>query len=64
MSIDEKTLISEKELLTKDFNSLQEKIKQGENAVSTLKSNLNAVHGAIQQIDKLIGMVSKNKGKK
>ena len=63
-NIDEKTLVSEKQLLTKDFNSLQEKIKQGENAVATLKSNLNAVHGAIQQVDKLLGMLSKNKGKK
>ena len=54
--IDETILLSEKTLLKKDFDTLSEKIKQYEVDLGTLKSNLNAVHGAIQQVDKLIKM--------
>jgi hypothetical protein len=56
MMIDETILLSEKTLLKKDFDTLSEKIKQYEVDLGTLKSNLNAVHGAIQQVDKLIKM--------
>jgi hypothetical protein len=56
MIIDETILLSEKTLLKKDFDTLSEKIKQYEVDLGTLKSNLNAVHGAIQQVDKLIKM--------
>jgi hypothetical protein len=56
MTIDETILMSERNLLKKDFDTLSEKIKQFETDLGILKSNLNAVHGAIQQIDKLIKM--------
>jgi hypothetical protein len=56
MMIDETILLSERTLLKKDFDTLSEKIKQYEVDLGTLKSNLNAVHGAIQQVDKLIKM--------
>jgi hypothetical protein len=56
MIIDETILLSERTLLKKDFDTLSEKIKQYEVDLGTLKSNLNAVHGAIQQVDKLIKM--------
>jgi hypothetical protein len=49
-------LKSEKELLEKDFNNLSNKIKITEKELSVSKSNLNALYGAIQQIDKLIKM--------
>ena len=61
MNIDEKTLLSEKELLKKDFNSISEKIKQVEIELATMKSNLNAIYGAIQQTDKLLKIVSEEK---
>lgn len=56
MIIDETILLSERTILKKDFDSLSEKIKQFEFDLGSLKSNLNAVHGAIQQVDKLIKM--------
>jgi|APGre2960657505_1045072.scaffolds.fasta_scaffold03767_8 hypothetical protein len=56
MNIDEKTLLSEKELLTKDFNSISEKIKQVEIELGSMRSNLNAIYGALQQTDKLLKM--------
>ena len=56
MVIDEKLLLEEKEKLTKEFNDLASKIKQVELNVGTMKANLNAINGAIQQVNKLIGM--------
>jgi len=62
MTIDEKTLLTEKELLTKDFNSISEKIKQVEIELGSMKANLNAVYGAIQQVDKLIALSKSSNG--
>ena len=56
MSIDKKTLLSEREILKKDFDSLTTKIAQVEKDLGNMKSNLNAVFGAIQQVDKLIAL--------
>ena len=56
MNIDEKTLLAEKELLTKDFNFISEKIKQYEVELNNMRNNLNAIYGAIQQTDKLLKM--------
>ena len=55
MAIDEKTLLEERKVLEEDFNALNDRIKQVEKDLSTMKSNLNAVYGAIQQVDKLLG---------
>jgi|TARA_B100000902_G_scaffold361229_1_gene378510 hypothetical protein len=60
MVIDEKILQEEKELLTKEFNDLASKIKQVELNVGTMKANLNAINGAIQQTDKLLIKVKTN----
>lgn len=60
MSIDDKTLLSEREVLKKDFDTLSERIKQVEKDLGTMKGNLNAVYGAIQQIDKLIVLSQKS----
>ena len=54
MAIEKDTLLSEREILVKDFESLQDRIKQVEKDLGTMKSNLNAVYGAIQQVDKLL----------
>ena len=54
MSIDLNTLHNERELLKKDFDNITQKIAQVEKDLGTMKSNLNAVYGAIQQVDKLI----------
>ena len=53
-NIDEKTLIEERKVLETDFNTMNDRIKQVEKDLGTMKSNLNALYGAIQQTDRLI----------
>ena len=54
MAIEISTLKTEREVLQKDFDNLSGRIKQVDADLITMKSNLNAVYGAIQQVDKLI----------
>ena len=54
MSISTTDLTAERQVLEKDFEALSTRIKQVDQELIQMKSNLNAVHGAIQQIDKLI----------
>ena len=60
MSINTYDLNAEWEVLVKDFEALQQRIKQVDMELIQMKSNLNAVHGAIQQVDKFIKMSEKN----
>ena len=60
MSIQTSDLVSQRELLAKDFDALSERIKKVDIELIQMKSNLNAVHGAIQQVDKLIAMSEKS----
>ena len=57
MAIDEKTLLEERTVLEKDFNTTKDRIVQVEKDLGNMKSNLNAVYGAIQQIDKLLAKI-------
>ena len=59
MSISTTDLTDERQVLEKDFEALSNRIKQVDQELIQMKSNLNAVHGAIQQIDKLITMSEK-----
>ena len=63
MAIDEKTLLEERKVLEDDFNTTKDRIVQVEKDLGNMKSNLNAVYGAIQQIDKLLVKV-RDSGKK
>ena len=54
MAINTDTLKNEREVLKKDFDTLSARINQVEKDLGTMKSNLNAVFGAIQQVDKLL----------
>jgi septal ring factor EnvC (AmiA/AmiB activator) len=56
MSINTIDLQNERDVLVKDFDALKDRIKQVDAELIQMKSNLNAVHGAIQQVDKLIKM--------
>ena len=56
MSINLNTLNNEREILKKDFDTLSRRIAQVEKDLGTMKSNLNAIYGAIQQTDKLINL--------
>ena len=64
MTISVDTLIEERTLLQKDFDQLNKKIKQVEVEIIQMKANLNALNGAIQQVNKLIRMAQPKKGKK
>ena len=59
MSISTTDLTAERQVLEKDFEALSNRIKQVDQELIQMKSNLNAVHGAIQQIYKLITMSEK-----
>lgn len=63
MSIDLKTLTEERIKLKTDFDDLSSKISTVEKELNTMKNNLNAVYGAIQQTDKLIKIVSTKQDK-
>ena len=54
MAIDDKILQQERKQLKTDFDTLSSKVSQVEKDLGGMKSNLNAVYGAIQQVDKLI----------
>ena len=64
MAIDEKTLLEERKVLEEDFNTTKDRIVQVEKDLGNMKSNLNAVYGAIQQVDKLIAKLAEGKDKK
>ena len=64
MAIDEKTLLEERKVLETDFNTTKDRIVQVEKDLGNMKSNLNAVYGAIQQVDKLIALSKKTGDKK
>ena len=64
MAIDEKTLLEERKVLEEDFNTTKDRIVQVEKDLGNMKSNLNAVYGAIQQIDKLIVLAKGGKEEK
>ena len=63
MSIDKATLEKEREVLANDFETISKQITQAETQIGQMKSNLNAVHGAIQQVDKLLKMVNETNTK-
>ena len=64
MAIDEKKLLEERKVLEEDFNTTKDRIVKVEKDLGNMKSNLNAVYGAIQQIDKLLVLVRGGKDEK
>ena len=64
MAIDEKTLLAERKVLEEDFNTTKNRIAQVEKDLNNMKNNINAVYGAIQQIDKLIVLAKGGKEEK
>ena len=55
------TLQKEKAQLQEDFNKLGVQVKQVEFDLGQMKANLNAINGAVQEVNKLIGLVEKPK---
>ena len=58
MTIDEQTLKDERKVLEDDFNTMSNRIKQVEKDLGQMKSNLNALYGAIQQVDRLMAKLT------
>ena len=54
MGLSTQTLMKERFVLQKTFNELNAKIQQVEKEITSMKANLSAVHGALQQVEKLI----------
>ena len=54
MGITTQTLMKERFVLQKSFNEMNNKIQSIEKEVLQMKNNLNAVHGALQQGEKMI----------
>tara|TARA_B100000965_G_scaffold161144_1_gene134264 strand:- start:437 stop:634 length:198 start_codon:yes stop_codon:yes gene_type:complete len=52
--IDEKTLQEEAAILKADFDKTKKQIETVEKEVITMRSNLNAIYGALQQTEKLL----------
>ena len=51
------TLQKEKTQLQEDFNKLGIQVKQVEIDLAQMKANLNAINGALQEVNKLIGLI-------
>ena len=61
MSITKEQLIEERTKLQTEFDTVRREMGQLEVQLGQMKSNLNALNGAIQQTNKLIGMFEEEK---
>ena len=61
MTISIEQLNEEKALLQADFDKMNSQINKVTNDLAQMKANLNALNGAIQQVNKLIEMVPQTK---
>ena len=57
MSISKEELLKRKEEIVTDYNNLVIEIEKGESQVKTMRNNLNALAGALQQIDLFIKQI-------
>ena len=63
MTISIEQLNEEKAILQSDFDKLNSQINKITNDLAQMKANLNAINGAVQQVNKLIEMVPQTKQK-
>ena len=63
MTISIEQLHEEKSILQADFDKMNSQINKVTNDLAQMKANLNALNGAIQQVNKLIEMVPQTKQK-
>ena len=61
MAIKKEQLIEERTKLQTEFDAVRKDIVQIETQLGSLRSNLNALNGAIQQTNKMISMVEEKK---
>ena len=60
MSLSFDDLAEEKALLQKDFTELEKNVKKVEVELLQMRANLNALNGAIQQVNKLMARARGN----
>jgi len=63
MSIEKLEIEKERESLRLDFETINGNIKKMEGDLKTLRNNLNAVYGAIQQCDKFLATIKEKDDK-
>ena len=63
MTISIEQLNEEKAILQADFDKMNSQINKVTNDLAQMKANLNALNGAIQQVNKLIEMSAEKKKK-
>ena len=61
MSISKEQLIEERGKLQTEFDTVRKEMSQLEVQLGQMRSNLNALNGAIQQTNKMIGMFEEKK---
>jgi len=61
MSISKEHLIEERSKLQGEFDTVRKEMSQLEHQLGQMRSNLNALNGAIQQTNKLLGMFEEKK---
>ena len=57
MTISKDNLLKRKEEIVTDYNKLVEEISKGESQIKVMKGNLNALTGALQQVDLFIKQI-------
>ena len=57
MTISKDDLLKRKEDIVTDYNKLVEEIGKGEGQIKVMKDNLNALAGALQQVDLFIKQI-------
>ena len=57
MTISKDNLLERKEQIVTDYNKLVEEISKGESQVKVMKDNLNALAGALQQVEMFIKQI-------
>ena len=57
MTISKDDLLKRKEEVVTDYNKLVEDIRKGESQIKAMKDNLNALAGALQQVDIFIKQI-------
>ena len=57
MTISKDNLLKRKEQIVTDYNKLVEEISKGESQIKVMKDNLNALVGALQQVNLFIQQI-------
>jgi len=60
MSISKEELLKRREEVVTDYNNLVSEIQKGESQVREMKNNLNALAGALQQVDLFLKQIEED----